>query len=58
MIDKLQIIPAAEFREPDASWSFPVVLGDRIVARLNVYYDGIHILQDYGANQGMIFYGQ
>ncbi len=58
VIENLQIIPAAEFREPEASWSFPIILGDRIVAHLNVYYDGIHILQNYSANQEMIFYGQ
>jgi hypothetical protein len=58
VIKNLQIIPAAEFREPEASWSFPIIIDDRIVAHLNVYYDGIHILQNYPANQEMIFYGQ
>ncbi len=58
IISELKILPAAEFREPEASWSFPVALGNTIVAHLKVYYDGIHIVPDYPANQEMMFYGQ
>ena len=58
VIRDLKILPAAEFVEPEKSWAFPVALGDSMVARLKVYYDGIHILPDYAANQEMMFYGQ
>ena len=43
---------------PEACWLFPVALGDTIVAHVKVYYDGIHIVQDYAGNQEMMFYGQ
>ncbi len=58
VIHELKILPAAEFREPEASWVFPVALGNRIVAHLKVYYNGIHIVPDYPANQEMTYYGQ
>jgi len=58
VIRDLKILPAAEFVEPEASWSFPIAAGDIMVARLKVYYDGIHVMQDYPANQEMMFYGQ
>ena len=58
VIGKLTVLPAAEFMEPEACWLFPVTMGNTIVARLKVYYDGIHVVQDYAANQEMIFYGQ
>ncbi len=58
VIRELKILPAAEFMEPEASWSFPVALGNTIVVHLKVYYDGIHIVPDYTANQEMTYYGQ
>ncbi|RLB79422.1 MAG: hypothetical protein DRH24_12630 [Deltaproteobacteria bacterium] len=58
VIGKLTVLPAAEFIEPEACWSFPVAMDSKIVARLKVYYDGIHVIQNYAANQEMIFYGQ
>lgn len=58
VVHELKILPAAEFREPEASWIFPVALGNTIVAHLKIYYDGIHIVPDYPANQEMIYYGQ
>jgi hypothetical protein len=58
VIRDLKILPAAEFVEPEASWSFPIAAGDTMVARLKVYYDGIYVMQDYPANQEMMFYGQ
>jgi hypothetical protein len=57
-IGNLKILPAAEFMEPEACWSFPVAIGNTIVAHIKVYYDGIHVVQDYMANQEMTFYGQ
>ena len=58
VINGLKILPVAEFLEPEASWCFPVALGNTIVAHLKVYYDGIHIVPDYPANQEMTYYGQ
>ncbi len=58
IIHELKILPAAEFREPEVSWAFPIALGSTIVAHLKVYYDGIHIVPDYPANQEMRYYGQ
>lgn len=58
VIEKLRILQAAEFMEPEASWSFPVAMGNSIVARLKVYYTGTHIVQDFAGNQEMILYGQ
>lgn len=58
VIGNLKILPAAEFMEPEACWSFPVARGNTIVAHIKIYYDGIHIVQDYAANQEMTFYGQ
>ena len=58
VVGNLEILPVAEFMEPEACWSFPVVLDGAIVAHIKVYYDGIHVVQDDLANQEMIFYGQ
>jgi len=58
IIRELKILSAAEFREPEASWVFPVALGNTIVSHIKVYYDGIHIVPDYPANQEMSYYGQ
>jgi len=58
LIAKLKIQPLAEFIAPEACWSFPVATGNIIVAHIKVYYDGIHVVQDYAANQEMTFYGQ
>jgi hypothetical protein len=44
--------------EPEACWSFPVAMDNQIVAHIKIYYDGIHVVQDYSANQEMIFYGK
>jgi len=58
VIGNLKFLPAAEFMEPEACWSFPVAMGNSIVAHIKVYYDGIHVVQDFVANQEMTFYGQ
>ncbi len=58
VIGNLKILQAAEFMEPEACWSFPMAIGNIIVAHIKVYYDGIHVMEDYIANQEMAFYGQ
>ncbi len=58
VIDNLKILPAAEFMEPEACWSFPVAVDNIIAAHIKIYYDGTHVMEDYIANQEMAFYGQ
>ncbi len=58
VLSQLKILPAAEFMGPETCWSFPVALGNIVVAHIKIYYDGIHVIQDYAANQEMLFYGQ
>ena len=58
VIGNLEILPTAEFMEPEACWSFPVAIGNIIIAHIKIYYDGIHVMEDYLANQEMTFYGQ
>ncbi len=58
LIDRLKVLPAAEFREPETSWLFPVSLDHAIVAHFKIYYDGVHVVPDYPANQEMTYYGK
>ncbi len=58
IVQNLKILPIAEFMEPEACWSFPVTYQDLIVTHVKIYYDGMHVVQDYAANQEMSFYGQ
>jgi hypothetical protein len=58
VVQNLKILPVAEFMEPEACWAFPVTYRNFIVAHVKIYYDGVHVVQDYGANQEMSFYGQ
>ncbi len=58
LAENLHILKAAEFIEPEACWSFPLAIGNIIVAHIKIYYDGIHVVQDFAANQEMTFYGQ
>ncbi len=58
IVQNLKILPVAEFMEPEACWAFPVTYRNFIVAHVKIYYDGVHVVQDYGANQEMSFYGQ
>ncbi len=58
ILPQLKILPAAEFMAPETCWSFPVALGNTVVAHVKIYYDGLHVMQDYAANQEMLFYGQ
>ena len=58
VIGNLKVLPSAEFMEPEACWLFPVVMDNAIVTHVKIYYDGIHVVQDYAANQEMAFYGK
>ncbi len=58
LTSKLRIIPYAQFREPEACWLFPITLGNSIVTNVKIYYDGLHVVPDYPADQEMRFYGK
>ncbi len=55
---RLKILPYAEFVEAESCWSFPLVLDGSIVARVKIYFDGVHVMQDAVANREMLFYGR
>ncbi|NOZ12766.1 MAG: hypothetical protein GXO69_03845 [Acidobacteria bacterium] len=56
--NRLKILPYAEFIEPESCWSFPLVLDGSIVARVKIYFDGVHVMQDAATNREMLFYGR
>ncbi len=58
IMKELKVLPAEAFREPEACWSFPLAYHEQIVGEIRIYYDGIHVLPDYPANQEMTFYSQ
>ncbi len=58
IIKSLQILPAAKFLEPELSWAFPVAYNNIIVTELKIYYDGIHVVPDYPADQEMRYLAQ
>ncbi len=51
---KLKVLPAAEYRAPEAAWSFPVVRADTVVARIEVYRDGTRIASQRIVEPGRI----
>ncbi|NPA25270.1 MAG: hypothetical protein GXO34_05545 [Deltaproteobacteria bacterium] len=58
IVQGLKILPVAQFREPEASWVFPLTCDSKIVAYLKVYCDGIHIVPDYPMIQEMARFGR
>ncbi len=58
IVSKIEVLDGAEFREPEASWVIPLAVDGMIVAHLKVYYDGIHVVPDFPANQEMEAYGR
>ncbi len=58
VLNQLKVSPTAEFMEPETCWQFPVTFDDMVVAHVKIYYDGIHVVQDYVANREMLFYGR
>ncbi len=58
IIEKLEVLNGAEYREPENAWAVPLAYNGMIVAHLKVYTDGIHIVPDYPANQEMQTYGR
>jgi len=58
LIPRLTLVPAGEYREPESCWVFPIAWNNMAVAELKVFYDGQHVVQDFGAAQEMSFYGQ
>jgi len=53
----LKVLNGAEYRDPERSWLVPLSYNSRIVAHMKVYYDGVHIVPDYPANQEMRVHG-
>jgi len=49
----LKVLAGAEFREPEACWVIPLAAGGMIVSQLKVYYDGVHLVPDFPADQQM-----
>ena len=58
IVNSLEILNGAEYREPESVWCVPLAYKDMIVAHLKIYVDGIHIVPDYPANQEMQAYGK
>ncbi|MCD6435857.1 MAG: hypothetical protein J7L15_05665, partial [Clostridiales bacterium] len=58
IVNSLEILNGAEYREPESVWCIPLAYKDMIVAHLKIYVDGIHIVPDYPANQEMQAYGK
>ncbi len=58
VVSELQVLPGAEYRAPESCWVIPLVFRGMIVAHIKIYYDGIHVVPDYPANQEMNFYGR
>jgi hypothetical protein len=58
VMKELKILDAAEFREPEGAWVFPIATGFSIVAHLRVSQDGVHIVPDYPASQELRVYGR
>ncbi len=55
---ELKVLPAAEFLAPEGCWTFPVVRGDTVVARVRVYHDGIHMAPQRIAEPGRMIHGR
>ncbi len=58
IVNALEVLNGAEYREPENSWVVPLAYKGMIVAHLKIYADGIHIVPDYPANQEMQLYGK
>ncbi len=47
IIPRLTVLNGAEFRTPEACWVVPLAINGRIVSKIKVLYDGVHIMPDY-----------
>ncbi len=56
IISSLTVLDGAEFREPGTCWVVPLALHGMIVSYIRVYYDGVHIVPDFLADQEMHMY--
>jgi len=57
ILGKLEVLPGAEYREPESSWIIPLAYNGMIVAHIKIHADGSNIVPDYRANQEMQAYG-
>ncbi len=53
ILKRLKVLGGAEFREPEACWVIPLAADGMIVSHLKVYYDGLHLVPDFPADQQM-----
>ncbi len=51
ILREIQVIEAAEFREPERAWVIPVVWNRLIVMHVKVSQDGGEIVPDYGLTE-------
>ncbi|OMH40005.1 hypothetical protein [Desulfurobacterium indicum] len=58
IVKNLEILDGAEFREPESCWVIPVAYKGKIITEFKVYYDGVHIVPDYRAQQEMNAFGK
>ena len=58
IVEGLEVLDGAEYREPENAWVVPLAYKNMIIAHLKIYVDGIHIIPDYPANQEMQLYGR
>ena len=58
IVNSLEILNGAEYREPESAWCIPLAYKNMIVAHLKIYVDGTHVVPDYPANQEMQTYGK
>ncbi len=56
IIKELEVLPGAEYREPEAAWAVPVAYQGKIVGHVKVLYNGQGIVPDYPADQEMRLY--
>ncbi len=47
ILPRLVVLNGAEFRAPESCWVVPLAFKGLLVAKLKIYYDGIHVLPDY-----------
>ncbi len=53
VLTQIEAVNGAEFCMPEYCWIVPVSFKGKIVFKLKIYYDGIHVVPDYPVNQEM-----
>jgi len=58
IVQGLEVLNGAEYRDPENAWIVPLAYKGMIVSHLKIYADGIHIIPDYPAEQEMQAYAR